>query len=483
MPARLFAAVLAVLALAAGRAAAQTENWVPAIWSQNAVYELDLNSISRKGDIAESWFRERPLRAKRSGATSERVVLAQRYDDCVNRRVALGMALRTGGRAAAQTIAPGSGPLKWEPLAPGTVDHHLWRVACAATSPPAEEPLLKTIDDAEWVALGRARDDSYTRYFAKDRVLQIGDTEVIVFTRLEYAEPETMDGLPIRHVVYGSILDCKEAQGSDFASDQYMAPTVRVRSQRTDPDRISLKPLDRNSLIFQARERICAAAVKIDRSKTAADEPKIATGTAWAVTKGYLVTSAHVVEGAKAMVVYNNGERMGEARVVTADPTNDLAILKLEKWTGPPLTALPISTRAAALGKSVFTLGYPAPGILGQRIKMTAGEISSTAGIQDDARILQISAPIQGGNSGGPVMGWDGAVVGVVESKLNRFSDDDETAPTPQMVNYAVKAAYLRPLLDDLPDLGNHKPLKGQLSDEALIEEARKAVFMLVVAR
>jgi len=112
---------------------------------------------------------------------------------------------------------------------------------------------------------------------------------------------------------------------------------------------------------------------------------------------------------------------------------------------------------------------------------MTAGQVSSTAGYQDDARYLQISVPVQEGNSGGPLIGPDGTVLGVIEAKLLRF-DERKDNPAPENVNYALKASYIRPMLEDLPDLANYTVIKPQPNLDQLVAEARKAVFMVVVS-
>lgn len=96
----------------------------------------------------------------------------------------------------------------------------------------------------------------------------------------------------------------------------------------------------------------------------------------------------------------------------------------------------------------------------------------------DNARLLQISVPIQPGNSGGPVLGWDGAVVGIADSTLSQ-SD----GPPLQNVNFAVKASYVRAMLEDLPDLGNYLRVRSAATHEATVTAARKAVFMLVVSQ
>jgi S1-C subfamily serine protease len=65
---------------------------------------------------------------------------------------------------------------------------------------------------------------------------------------------------------------------------------------------------------------------------------------------------------------------------------------------------------------------------------------SAVAGLEDDTRILQISAPVQPGNSGGPLLDYSGNVVGVVEGKLNAITVFTVTDDLAQNVNFAIKA-------------------------------------------
>jgi hypothetical protein len=59
--------------------------------------------------------------------------------------------------------------------------------------------------------------------------------------------------------------------------------------------------------------------------------------------------------------------------------------------------------------------------------------------------------------------------------------DDRKDNPAPENVNYALKSSYIRPMLEDLPDLANYRVIKPQPSLDQVIAEARKAVFMVVV--
>lgn len=93
---------------------------------------------------------------------------------------------------------------------------------------------------------------------------------------------------------------------------------------------------------------------------------------------------------------------------------------------------------------------------------MTKGDISSTSGALDTPTCWQISVPVQTGNSGGPLLDESGNVVGVVVSRLNFAKDAKGNQIPTQNVNYAVKSAYLIPLVQELgvkpPPLGANRP-------------------------
>ena len=60
--------------------------------------------------------------------------------------------------------------------------------------------------------------------------------------------------------------------------------------------------------------------------------------------------------------------------------------------------------RSVTLGQQVFTIGYPAPDLLGSEAKFTEGVVSSLSVLGGDAGYMQISVPVQPGNSGGPLL-------------------------------------------------------------------------------
>jgi serine protease Do len=125
---------------------------------------------------------------------------------------------------------------------------------------------------------------------------------------------------------------------------------------------------------------------------------------------GYVVTNNHVVEGAEAVTVRLNGDKEYTAKIVGADPKTDLALLKID--SSETFAFVPFATGEPRVGDWVIAVGNP----FGLGGTVTTGIISARgrdigSGPYDD--YLQIDAPINKGNSGGPAFNLDGEVVGV----------------------------------------------------------------------
>ncbi|MFV3492931.1 trypsin-like peptidase domain-containing protein, partial [Mycobacterium tuberculosis] len=93
---------------------------------------------------------------------------------------------------------------------------------------------------------------------------------------------------------------------------------------------------------------------------------------------------------------------------------NDLAVLKV---AGPAERSLPLRP-SIRLGEGIAAFGFPHSDLLATTGNFTLGNVTALAGLRDDSRYLQISAPVQSGNSGGPLLDGSGNVVGVVTAKL-----------------------------------------------------------------
>jgi len=99
-------------------------------------------------------------------------------------------------------------------------------------------------------------------------------------------------------------------------------------------------------------------------------------------------------------------------------------------------------------GDAIVALGYPLSGLLATEANLSVGNVSALAGVADDTRYLQISAPVQPGNSGGPLLDASGHLVGIVTAKLNALRVARFTGDIPENVNFAIKAEVARTFLD-----------------------------------
>jgi serine protease Do len=193
----------------------------------------------------------------------------------------------------------------------------------------------------------------------------------------------------------------------------------------------------------------------IRQSSAKADEAQISgrSGTAFYVSDRLVVSNYHVVRGAKSINVLVQGREV-PAEVVTRDETNDLAIMKLSDSTGYFAGKLPYELDASdvSVGSQVFTFGFPLGDLLGHDSKYSEGVIASLSGIADDPRLMQITAPLQPGNSGGPLFTSGGHLVGVVVASLDAKFVIENYGVIPQNVNFAVKVGYLKEMLKMLPE-------------------------------
>jgi S1-C subfamily serine protease len=174
------------------------------------------------------------------------------------------------------------------------------------------------------------------------------------------------------------------------------------------------------------------------------------SGTGFVVSKNaHIVTNNHVVNDCVGDIHGNlAGQAPVKLRVVSADETNDLALLQgTKKFKEKDIATI----RASAVnsGDQVVAIGYPLHGLLTSDLTVTTGIISSLAGLHNDTRFLQISAPVQPGNSGGPLHDNNGNVVGVVTAKLNALRFAGATGNIPENINFAIKTGALRDFLDN----------------------------------
>jgi S1-C subfamily serine protease len=144
--------------------------------------------------------------------------------------------------------------------------------------------------------------------------------------------------------------------------------------------------------------------------------PRISHGSGVLVgPEGYALTNSHVVHGASAVEATLPDGRTLLADLVGDDPATDLAVLKLESSRALPHADL-ADSNALRAGDMVMALGSP----LGLTWSVTAGIVSAVGRtLRSEAAgrviegMIQTDAPLNPGNSGGPLVGADGGVVGI----------------------------------------------------------------------
>lgn len=161
------------------------------------------------------------------------------------------------------------------------------------------------------------------------------------------------------------------------------------------------------------------------------------SGTGFYIAPTTLVTAAHVVDGCRAVGLIDGTP----LEVLNVDASLDVAVLTgatdIGAWL--KLSALEVPK----LGETVTALGYPYYTSLDQGLTVTSGNVSALRGIDGSSNRVMITAPVQPGNSGGPLLNKKGAVIGVVVSRVDDMAILEETGSLPQNMNFAVPSGPL----------------------------------------
>lgn len=171
-------------------------------------------------------------------------------------------------------------------------------------------------------------------------------------------------------------------------------------------------------------------------AESSPDEGPIGTGTGFYINdEGVLLTNAHVVEECARVTVDG-----APAEIISVSSTFDIAAVKSSSAGGTPL---PFAREEAGLNADITIAGYPLHGLLGG-LNVSRGSISAMKGLGGDETSIQISAPVQPGNSGGPMIDRYGNVAGVVVAKLDAMEVASVTGDIAQNVNFAIRGSMAK---------------------------------------
>jgi S1-C subfamily serine protease len=207
---------------------------------------------------------------------------------------------------------------------------------------------------------------------------------------------------------------------------------------------------------------------------SAKPEPSVTYGSGFLVSAaGHALTNSHVVVGCGKVTALRDGEAL-PLTITALDHTNDLALLKLAPARGG-VHAHFRAAPAIRAGDDVIAAGFPLPQVLKNGLNVTRGNVSAMGGIGGNSANMQMTAPVQPGNSGGPLFDMSGNVVGVVVSRLNSKAVKTET----QNVNYAIQAAVVRLFLESQGVKPPERASSADIRAGDLTEAAREFTFQI----
>lgn len=253
-----------------------------------------------------------------------------------------------------------------------------------------------------------------------------------------------------------------------------LASCMTVQEYTTSPEKVSVvvnnlsDPLDVSSfLVGKLRES------ELDATLLSDYVPSVYSGSAYSISENLLVTNAHVVEDAGRLYLDTKEGRI-EVETVYVDAVNDIALLTPVDDFAFPYSFRLGSSRDVELGTKVYAAGYPLSDYTGKAFTLTSGVVSAQCGLGGNPLYLQTSAPIQSGNSGGPLFDEDFLLLG-----MNTYSLDDkvlfeEDGSIPQNMNYALRS--------EIVEMVASRFLEGDTvaSYVSSIEEVDKATFLVL---
>ena len=243
------------------------------------------------------------------------------------------------------------------------------------------------------------------------------------------------DGVPRDDIRAYMLFNLAAAQGDEQARENR-----DVITRRMSPQQIA----EAQRLTREWKPGQHTESTAVSSGSPAGAMQKVLTGTAFVVSKqGHLLTNRHVAGNCQQVRLAGSDKPL---KVLPPDEANDLALLQMADK--PKAVAVFRASNDLRQGESIAAYGYPLQGALAAGGNLSPGVVSALAGLGNNTSQIQITAPVQSGNSGGPVLDDKGQVVGVVVQKLNAVKVAQLTGDVPQNVNFAINESTTRAFLD-----------------------------------
>jgi S1-C subfamily serine protease len=263
----------------------------------------------------------------------------------------------------------------------------------------------------------------------------VGDADFVIWYQVRNTAPDNT-GLWQGHWLL-------RRAGDEDATSVALDPGVAVGTPRF----ASFVKSVREAALRQGGATVRAAGSGIAKTTSNQGHRVVSSGSGIVIdTAGYVLTNNHVVGSCRDLRVSDAPNGNSPATLVVRDTANDLAVLKTTRqWTQ---AATFRDSREIRQGDEIVVTGFPLNRLRASGMSLTTGSLTALAGPRDDSRLLQVTAPIQPGNSGGPLLDSGGHVIGVITSTLNGAVLAIATGAVPQNVNFAIKTIVVRNFLE-----------------------------------
>lgn len=332
---------------------------------------------------------------------------------------------------------------------------------------PLDSKLLpKGFTSTDWKFIGESASETYTLWLSTESIQKISGNVVTFLLKSEYKAPQSIeDGGIYSSILQLGSINCSLNTQATISYEFYDVSNKITKVVFLKPEEVSLEYIVKRSFGEVVKENVCVTAADENKrsskpdntdqfrsqgqTKEEASSEGLSIGSGFFITQdGNFATNYHVISGAKSIVIRDVQGNTFPASVVRADQSNDLVILKAKG----KFNAIPIeSSTNVKRGTAVVVVGFPHIDVQGLEPKVTEGIVSSLTGMQDDPKFFQISAAVQSGNSGGPLLSMNGNIIGIVTAKLGATEVFKATGDLTQNVNYAVKSNYLLELARSIP--------------------------------
>lgn len=176
--------------------------------------------------------------------------------------------------------------------------------------------------------------------------------------------------------------------------------------------------------------------------------PSSSSGSCFSIGRNIVVTNQHIIgDNLDVSVIY--GGIQYPAEVIYLSVVNDLAVLYVDGIDFPYSFKI-ASSQNIKPGDDIYAIGYPLIEVLGDDVRLTTGIINAKSGIGNDKNSFQISAQIQPGNSGGPIISTKslGTVLGIATYKLSDSYLLERSSSIAQNLNFANNCDHLLEFLE-----------------------------------